>query len=181
MSKELFSTRQNWTDVAAIREGVVLQPEFVTEPQSGSLLDYWRAVSRSKKLVAACSTAGLVLGLGVALLQPAVYRASSSLEIQDVKNDAGKILTQTSEAPAVDPLADIQTQIKILQSRTLMENALSKLHIESERDLAPNAGETPVWAQMFSSRPAEDKHETVIEKALKSLKVSESGQTRIVE
>ena len=95
MSKELLNTRQNWTDVAAIREGVVLQPEFVIEPESGSMLDYWRAAPGTRSWWQLCSTAGLLLGLGVALLQPAVYRANSSLEIQDVKNDAGKILTPT--------------------------------------------------------------------------------------
>src|SRR3954469_10312497 len=171
MSNELLTRTQHWGGVPPIPESAVLQPEFLTDPQSGSLLDYWRAVRRSKKAVAVCSMTGLLLGIGVAFLQRAAYRASSSLEIQDVKNDAGKLLNPAPDTTGVDPLADIQTQIKILQSRTLMENALSKLHIRSERDLTPQAGGAPVWAPLFLSSAAEDKSETVLEKALKSLKV----------
>ncbi|MFL6415713.1 MAG: GumC family protein, partial [Bryobacteraceae bacterium] len=181
MSKELLTTTPDWVAVPATRDTAVLPPEFLAEPQSGSIIDYWRALARSKKVLAICSTAGLALGLGVAFLQPAAYRANSSLEIQDVKTDASKILSPTPETAATDPLADIQTQIKILQSRTLMENALSKLNIKSERGLAPHADERSIWTRFFESAPTEDKQETLVEKALKSLKVTESGQTRIVD
>ena len=78
MSNELLTTTQHWGGVPPIPESAVLQPEFLTDPQSGSLLDYWRAVRRSKKAVAVCSMTGLLLGIGVAFLQPTYrWRAQS--------------------------------------------------------------------------------------------------------
>ncbi len=181
MSKELLTPTQYWTAVAPVRESAALQPEFLAEPESGSIIHCWRALTRNKKVLALCSTAGLLLGAGLALMQPATFRANSSLEIQDVKSDASKILNPTPEAPTADPLSDIQTQIKILQSRTLMENVLSKLNIQSDRDLEPHAQNGGLLSRLFASAPAENRKETLADKASKNLKVSESGQTRIVD
>jgi uncharacterized protein involved in exopolysaccharide biosynthesis len=52
-------------------------------------LDYWQAISRRKFLLAALALGGLAVGIGVTFLQSPMYRATTSIEIEDAKHDNG--------------------------------------------------------------------------------------------
>src|SRR4051794_28028074 len=143
------------------------------ESQAASVLDYWGLFIHQKSLLIMFATLGLVSGLVITFLQKPVYRAVTALEIlqlQDSKDAlTWRLLNPPSESGQSDPLIDVQTQIRILQSRALVENALVRV------------GALPV--QDVNARPLRitRDRERVIKKTIKNLKVTQSGQTRIVE
>ncbi|MBV8864287.1 MAG: polysaccharide biosynthesis tyrosine autokinase [Acidobacteriaceae bacterium] len=109
-----------------------------------------------------------------------MYRASTALEIQDNKNDAGaRLLSPTADSTSVESLTDVPTQIRILQGKTLIERALAKAGMARPEDRESSATETGFWHRVLPS--AENDRDTLVERTEKHLKVSQSGQTRVVE
>ncbi|HMF77544.1 MAG TPA: polysaccharide biosynthesis tyrosine autokinase [Bryobacteraceae bacterium] len=182
MEKQSLIQTLHLTDLAAVAPAAVSRLGYSAEPQTGSLLDYWHAISRRKFALAVLSLASLGVGIGVTLLQTPMYRATTSMEIQDAKQDnlAAKILNPQPDLAPVDSLTDIQTQIKILQSQSLIERALDKAHMSSLTDPGVRSTETAPWSKLFPAAP-EGSRERLAEKVAKNLKVSAVSQTRIVE
>jgi len=170
-------------DLPAVPPANLSGSEYSAEPQAGSLLDYWNTIRRRKLPLAICGVVGLGLGIAITLPQAPVYRASTSLEIQDAKDDtlAAKVLNPVSDSAAVDSSTATQTQIKILKSRSLIERGLDKAHITSLADLERHTTGGASWPRVFSLRPADESRESLVEKIAKDLDVAAVSQTRIVE
>lgn len=186
METQALINTQSTINVPAATPAIISQSSYSAEPQSGSLLDYWRAICRRRLLLTACGVTGLGLGLAITLPQAPSYRSTTSIEIQDIKNDSfTKLLNQqqNDSASTPDSLTDIPTQIKILQSRTLIEKALDKAHISAVAGLERSANHTAPWRHLFSTAAptAADSREALVEKAANNLKVSAASDTRIVE
>jgi polysaccharide biosynthesis transport protein len=182
MEKQSLTQTRHSMDLPAVRPAPISELGYSAEPQTGSLLDYWHAISRRKVLLGALSLGGLAVGIGVTLLQSPMYRATTSIEIQDAKqgNLAAKILNPQPDTATEDPLTDIQTQIKILQSESLVERAMERARISSAADLTPGAGEGQSSSKA-SPAATEGSHDSLVEKVSKNLKVTGVSQTRIVE
>jgi capsular exopolysaccharide synthesis family protein len=149
------------------------------------VIDYWRILSRRAGLLIALATAGLLAGVLAGLVQSPVYRAHSSIEIQSVNPEFlnMKEVSPLADFSPVGELADIQTQIKILQSETLIKSTLDKLGISSAAALNPRELNMPDWRRGLNltrgrTGGGQDK---LIETATNNLKVDVAGQTRIVE
>ncbi len=165
----------------AVVSPVIPRPEFAVEPQTGSVLDYWRILCRRKLALILCGAIGLAGGVAFTLMQTPMYRASTSLEIQDNKNDtfASRLLNPVPEQAPADPLSDIPTQIRLLQSKTLIERALSKVNGPLVEEGQSQPAETASWHRLLPSK--DNGPDSLVEKTEKRLKVSQSGQTRVVE
>lgn len=185
MEKQLMIKTKEVIDVPALTPVSVSRPAYSAEPQSGSVLDYWRTIWQRKLLLTMCGLAGLGLGVAVTLPQTPMYRANTSIEIQDAKDDnlAARMLTlqQQPDSPAVDSFTDIQTQIKILASRTLIEKALDKTNISSVANLERPSDAATTFRSLFHMPAPEANHDALVEAASKNLKVSAVNQTRIIE
>jgi uncharacterized protein involved in exopolysaccharide biosynthesis len=74
-------------------------------------------MSRRKFLLAGFAAAGAIVGIALTFLQTPVYRAHTSIEIQDLNNDFLNIkyVSPVADPSSADTLTDIQTQIKILR------------------------------------------------------------------
>ena len=182
MEKQSLTQTRHLTDLPAGMPAPLPGSGYTAEPQTGSLLDYWQAISRRKVLLGALSLGGLAVGIGVTLLQSPMYRATTSIEIQDAKqgNLAAKILNPQPDTATEDPLTDIQTQIKILQSQSLVERAMERARISSAADLNPRAGKGQSGAKALPAA-TEASHDSLVERVAKNLKVTAVSQTRIVE
>ena len=93
------------------------------------------------------------------LPQTPVYQARTSLEIQDLNENFLNIkqVTPVSEGNSYTALTDIQTQIKLLQSESLVKRVLAKLKSPHSRHLhEARAAATPAPAgpQGWASRVA---------------------------
>jgi len=183
MNNELITKTRDLMYVPAVTAVTASRPEYSVEPQSGSVLDYWRILYQRKLTLFAFAVVGLIGALAFTLPQTPMYRASAALEIQDNKNDAFaiKILSPVADSTPNDPLADIPTQIRLLQSQTLVERALNQAHISSSGDLNPHSGFIVSRLPKLPFLHGGQSKENLVEMASKKLKVTQSGQTRIVE
>src|SRR3954454_20104300 len=116
---------ENRIETSTVMSALPSYSSYSAEPQAGSVVDYWRVICGRKLALTAFAAVGLAVGIGVTLPQSPVYRATASIELQDPKDNSGtKLFSPTPDVAPADPQTDIQTQIKILQSRSLVERAL---------------------------------------------------------
>ena len=155
------------------------------EAYEGGLFEYWRILRRHKGAVILFSCLGLLLGILITLPQTPIYQAHALLEIQDINPDYMNLHSQdggAEEGSITNALADIQTQIKILQSETLVGQTLSKLKPSAPSSIESAAGRITAWRKALGlpvvDKPTPDQE---LKAALSNLKARASGQTRIVE
>src|SRR5580698_1195903 len=150
-----------------------------------SLLGYWHILVRNKVTLLCFALAGLALAVLFSLLQTPVYRARTSLEIQDFNSEFMdlKNVDPTNAGPGATSDSYFQTQIKILQSDSLLERVANKIDLQQER---PNSGWAAFSDRMqrmlgFSEPSQEVNKDAFVAKARGNLTVRASGQTRLVE
>ncbi len=103
------------------------------DEQRGSLFsDYIRTISRHRWPIAAFAFAGVILSFLLNLTALPYYRARTSLDIQSLN---GEFLNQRSVSPTGEGGApievNVQTQVKLLQSETLLQRTVDKLKAEA--------------------------------------------------
>src|ERR1700730_9432277 len=147
-----------------------------------SLLGYWHILVRNKVTLLCFALAGLAVAILFSLLQTPIYRARTSLEIQDFTSEFMdlKNVDPTSSGPGMATDSYFQTQIKILQSDSLLERVANKMDLSQER---PESGwgafATRVQRMlgMSDSTQALNK-DAFVAKARQNLTLRASGQNR---
>lgn len=156
----------------------------VGDRKSSVLLDYIRTLTRFRWIIGLCAVVGLLSSFLLNLTTLPVYQARTSLDIQSLNGNFMNMntLSPTGGTDSSSSEAYVQTQIKLLQSDTLLERTVTRLraepHPESiERDdlvsqlkrtLHVNAGEPLAY-------------EVLIEETARQVKVKPLGLTRLVE
>ncbi|HEY9712932.1 MAG TPA: polysaccharide biosynthesis tyrosine autokinase, partial [Chroococcales cyanobacterium] len=184
MSNGSLIKGRDWVEASAEMSPLPHYITYSAEPQSDSVLAYWRAFCRHKLTMAALAATGLAIGIGITLMQPPTYRATTSLEIQPQRDDdLGRRFFNSSpdQNAAPDAATDIQTQIKILQSRSVIERALEKSGMGSTSDLVKIFGGTKSLFSFLPKPPAASVRDMMLDKIKKNLHVTADSQTRIVE
>jgi capsular exopolysaccharide synthesis family protein len=147
-------------------------------PPSGGLLEYWRIIQRHKgTLVFICFLGGLAACL-YTFPQTPVYQARATMEVQGL-NENFLNLRDVNPTVAANsgwyPEYDLQTQVRILQSRTLLERVNAKLK-NHPRPLAPAGSRLEAWRRALglpnSKPPAQ---------AAADVRVRAQANTRILE
>ncbi len=158
--------------------------------QGESLVDYWRILRRRWGTLALVAVLGLLLAVLVTLPQTPVYQARAALEIQNVNGDFlnSKQLNPVSEDwSGVNALADVQTQMKILQSENLVDLVVDQFKTAgTAAPLANGSLRVALWRN-FAERlhlppaSANDLDYRMRVRAKKSLTLRQMGQTRVLE
>jgi polysaccharide biosynthesis transport protein len=164
-------------------EARVLEAQAV--PAHNDLLNYWGILVRQKLTLLRFAGAGLLTAILISLLQTPLYRAQASLEVQDFNDDFlnVKSVDPTSTGNYLTAQSYFQTQIKMLQSESLVERVIDKLKLESAprdrgwRFLASRVGR--LFGPLNSSRPS--RKEELIRQAKENLMVRAAGETRLLE
>ncbi len=101
------------------------------ETSDSLLVEYARLVKRRRWLILLCSLAGALLGWATTVGVQPVYRARTSLDIQNLNADFlnMKAVSQTGGENGSSE-AYVQTQIKLLQSDTLRERTVGVMRRE---------------------------------------------------
>lgn len=145
----------------------------------GTLGEYFRILFRHKWLVAFPGVGLALLAFAYSSFQKPVYRAKASLEILNV-NDSFLNSKDLDPASTVTGTDYVQTQVKILESRTLQQRVASK--VKSRPELSK---ETARWALPALARwvgpPTPINLERELRSADKKLSVRGSGFNRLVE
>lgn len=106
-----------------------LQTEGPLEEGSG-FMEYWRMVRRHPYILIAAFILGGTAGFMTTLRQPRIYQARVTLEIQGLNEDflnMRNINPTVSGASGFYPEIDIQTQVRIIESRALNDRVVARM------------------------------------------------------
>jgi len=161
-------------------------PDADLKPSPG--MKYWPVLWRSKWMILAGGVLAFVLGFVSTLPQKPVYQAKTTLELEGLnENFLNFKNVDETERPSSD-VASLQTQIKILQSRTLLLRVIAKLRLENRPEFVgqdPASSRPLQGSQDAQGTPTTASTEARREQALWAvaarLGVRGSGQTHIIE
>ena len=155
--------------------------EVASSPGYDSLRDYWHILFRHRKTLLYCTLAGLLGATGISLLQTPTYRVRTSLEIQSTNMQDLKNPTD-SPGSYTTPESYVETQVKLLQSESLLEDVVDKLKLHKERPTGWRALTSAVQrmvASFIKSHPPE--REELIRQIERNLTVRTSGNSHLLE
>src|SRR5262245_29136199 len=149
------------------------------------LVEYWKILRRYRWAILLITLAGALAGLLVALPQTKVYRSQTTVEIQAFNENLLNTREVDPSASATDYYAaetNLPTQIKIIQSQTLVSRVLKKLKLDRNPAAVEQPGRLSVWRRAFglSESPAPSNFEEALGMASGSVSVRILPQTRIV-
>ena len=163
--------------------GANVQP--IEEPGRGGSIEYWRILRTHKLKLAVLAMLGIALGCLISLSQTRLYQAHASLEIEELAPDPSemKVAEKSSEAGASSALNDMPTQIRILQSESLIARALEKLKRDGPTPQLEDRRSSKLSSWLHPSTPVNEKNvkENAIAKVRENLTVRADGQTRILD
>ncbi len=108
-----------------------IYPEELLEPNKGiNLRDFWSVLTRNKKLLATITTLALLLSLAISLLMTPVYRSSTTIQIERQSTSASDVILESTNRR--NQRDYWQTQIQLLQSKTLALAVMEKLNIKDK-------------------------------------------------
>lgn len=146
------------------------------------VLEYWHMVRRHQKMVIAAGVAGAIFGFFQTLSEPRIFQAHATVEIQSL-NDNFLNMKELSpvDRGGTNSDADIQTQVRILQSNRLLRRVSAKMR--------PPAAPLPLPDRMSAWRKAlgilpptnEQLWDLALGSAAGGVRVRATGVTRIVD
>ncbi len=178
-SPEPDNGRSQYGEIQPIPYGRESAEEF--EPPG--LIQYWRILRRHQGTWIVFAFAGALLGLLIALPQTPLYRARTSVEILEMNDNFlnFKQVSPVAQTGANLETAGIQTQMKLLQSDSLLERVIAKL--KKNMPSPGPAGRVSAWHKAMNlpePSPAAALDAT-LQKVAKSVAVHVTGQTSIIE
>jgi polysaccharide biosynthesis transport protein len=160
----------SWTDQRPAVYRYVESPSTeAASPGYDSLLDYWHILFRHRKTLLSCALAGLSAAIVISLFQTRIYRVRTSVEFQGNSFLETKGSTDSSGSYST-PESYMETQVKLLQSESLLEHVIDKLKIQQQRPTG--------WRSLASRLPEKDE---LIRKIQRNLTVRTSGNSRLLE
>ncbi len=159
---------KTWTPDSALDDGSVL-------------LDVLSCIRRSPGKLAGAALMGMLLGGAYTLPQPKIYQATATIEIQELNDNFMDVKNTlpVSDVRASSLNGDIQTQVRIITSNTLIQRVLDKLPREQT---VPESALHRMWRKVRGVRdPGSPARDELIDRARKHLSVKESRLTRIVD
>ncbi|MEZ5353434.1 MAG: polysaccharide biosynthesis tyrosine autokinase [Bryobacteraceae bacterium] len=184
---------ENPDNAAALQgqRGGPLQPRYRFGPDTTTVethearapidfLGYWSRIWRNRGIVAGVAIAATAFGWLSTLPQQPVFQARTLLELQGFNENFMnfKDVSPTSSSTYF-PEVDTMTQVKLLQTRPLIEQVEAKLRTEGKFRLEPRRNTWKAKAGLVSADPAD--RDTAIAVAASGLTIKASATTRIIE
>ena len=152
-------------------------------------MEFWRILRRRKGALILFAFAGALIGYLCTLAQQPTYQARTSIEIVGLNDNFlnTKQVKPVAETGSSSETADLQTQIRILLSESLLGRVLEKLKnenalgVDSPIPLLTRA--IMAWRRAFHiDEPAPaDRRGDELKNAQKEVKVRTTGMSRILE
>jgi succinoglycan biosynthesis transport protein ExoP len=154
--------------------------EVMDENPSFSLLDYWEGIRRYKLVILAFVAMGAMGALILSFLQTPLYRAHTSLEVEDLNENFQNLKDNDPTAQVASAESYFQTQVKILQSREMIELVIDKLNLMQR--LTPHKHFWSGWIHHNSADPNPAlQREQMVDGIQKNLTVQAWGESRTAE
>ncbi len=160
-------------------------PEVIEDPDSSLLLGYWDILRRRKGTIVLIAFLGLLSALLFTFPQTPLYQARASLEIQSLNKNFLNMhdVSPTASEGSSSPESDLRTEVKILQSESVLERVVAKLDLARRLSLQNNTGRLSAWRSSLGLReslPALTR-EQALRAVTSNLKVRIENDTRLVE
>ncbi len=162
---------------------------FIEQPGPGPLLEYMNIIRRRKRALILIALLGLFISLLLTLPQKSIYQARASVEIRTLNDNFLNMREINPTSPAADeggagaPQYDLETEVRILQSDSVLERVISKLHLEDKLTAEKDRGLFSAWRTALSllqSKPLSPQQEA-LDLVTRNLKVKTDPNTRLVE
>ncbi|MGD0497940.1 MAG: polysaccharide biosynthesis tyrosine autokinase [Bryobacteraceae bacterium] len=155
------------------------------EESTGGLLEYYRIIQRRRGAVIVITCLGMLAGFLYTLPQTPIYQARAVIELQSLNEDFMHMrdVTPTSSGSAGGymPDSELPTQVRILQSRALLERVIQRLGLEN-KDLETHPTRLDAWRKVLKLAPVQTPaREAMIQQAAGGLRVRAQTNTRLIE
>jgi polysaccharide biosynthesis transport protein len=167
------------------------RPSYMEMPQPQILdvqgsLPLGQILQRRKGTLLLSAFGGLFAGILFTLLQTPVYRARTLIEIQNLNEDflnMRSVSPTSQDAGSAPPQADLQTQIGILQSESILEQVIADLHMEQRLPAQQKESRLAAWRKALRLPEAKPDatEDALLRQVAKNLEVNLEGKTRLVE
>lgn len=169
----------------ANRAVLPVRPAQISAPPSrdveqSQLVEYWSIVKRQWWAVLGLAILGCCVGFVFAMMQPPLYRASTTLDIQGLNDNFLNIRELVPTGAGGFSPEYLQTEIKILQSASMLHRVVDKLKTAPEHKAKPAMGAGRLMALLIRRQSLPSREQMVAETAA-SVQVRALGVTRIVE
>jgi polysaccharide biosynthesis transport protein len=155
--------------------------EAAGSPGFDSLLEYWRILFRHRKTLLRFTVGGLLAAIVISLLQTPTYRVRTSLELQGANLQDMKNSSDMSGSYGT-PESYVDTQVKLLQSESLIEDVIDKLNLHKLRPTGWRAWMPSVENLIAWLRPSRvPEKEELIRQIQRNLTVRTSGNSHLLE
>lgn len=143
---------------------------------------YWQLIKNHKGAILLVALSCALGGFLFTLLQPRIYQAHTSIEIQGLNENFLNMRDVDLTAGENNPDTYLQTQLKIMQAESLLERVIDKT--SSQRDLQAlysNDGLSRWRRILHLGPPTQLSREEILARASKQLGVHLSANTRLIE
>jgi capsular exopolysaccharide synthesis family protein len=162
------------------------QPMTMDDQGPGLLLEYWGMLRRRKGTLLLIAFLGLLGAVLLTLPQTPVYQARTTIEIQNLNQNFLNMreVNPTADEASANPLeTDLQTQVNILQSESVLGRVIAKLDLGTKLLAAKDKDRLSAWRKALrlpEAKPAST-GEDILRTVARNLKVRTQANTRIVE
>ena len=149
------------------------------------LLEYWHMLRRRKGTLVLFACLGLLAGVLLTLPQTPVYQARTTLEIQDLNENflnMRDVNPNANDGAAQPSGSDLQTQISILQSESVLKQVIADLDLSARLASEKERSRLSSWRKALrlpESKPPAG--EDLLPMVAANLKVRAVANTRLVE
>ena len=154
------------------------------EPSGGMLSEYFQIIRRNVLHIICWAILGGTLALLVGLGAIPLYTTRTSLEIRSVNHDFldMRSVAPTDNGTSADDDMNLQTQIKLLQSDSLLEDVDKRLLGEPHPVSIPRKDAfSTILRTLHLGGSKQLSYDALVEDAMKRVKVKPIGMTRLVE
>jgi succinoglycan biosynthesis transport protein ExoP len=155
----------------------------VTPPETGTYAEYARILSRWWIVIVVCALGGALLSFSFTLHVLPVYEARTSLDIENINGDFLNMKdVATSDNGSSSSEAYVETEIKLLQSRTVLDQTVAKMKARPHPAAIDRDDMISRWKRAWHlSKGGDLPYTAVLDDAAKRLTIKPMGKTRIVE
>jgi succinoglycan biosynthesis transport protein ExoP len=145
--------------------------------------EYWSRVRRHFWTLLAITTLGVIIGVAYSYWQVPTFRATATIEVQGMNDNLLNMKELTPVAQWSSANDDIQSQIRLLQSRKFIERVVSRVSVGTPEH--PGGGAAGAVSSDTSAAPGGQRHvsasKTAVDRASRNLSVRGVGRTRMIE
>ena len=161
-------------------------PEVREEAPQAFLLEYWDMVRHNAHILGLGAFFGVLLALLITLPQSPVYRARASLEIQNLNQNflnMREVNPTANDIGSSPPEADLETQVQILRSESVLDRVIVKLNLANRFSLEQARTRWAAWRKVLGltgSRPRITREE-LLRRVSRNLTITTEPKSRLVE